>query len=250
MEGIDDWEDWAISEVMLITLNICPVKLIKLSQAWESRTRCGLCRSSIYPGRSCRQGTRHRSLVVYLMVAPRLTRAILEPAILFRMKMTDSQIALPYFLDTWKHTIDMAKSIQFVHHNNPDQKFNILTDIRNYCINYAGFSLIKPDIFDNAPRGKGLCSYLLYNEIKLPEGFLNELARRFYEDGLIDIIGSMIMGIFEEIASINFNENYMTAIRVHPYLLTLIIDYDIPYSIQINNIYHARYPQLDPYRNI
>lgn len=56
----------------------------------------------------------------------------------------------------------------------------------------------------------------IFTDIKLPEEFLAELAKRFHEDGLIDVIGSTIMGIGEEIASVKFNENYRSvAIRVH-----------------------------------
>lgn len=55
----------------------------------------------------------------------------------------------------------------------------------------------------------------IFTDIKLPEEFLAELANRFHEDGLIDVIGSTIMGIGEEIASVKFNENYRSvAIRV------------------------------------
>lgn len=67
-------------------------------------------------------------------------------------------------------------------------------------------------VFDDsdAPRETDLCSYLLqdiYTEVKLPEEFLNELAIRFHEDGLIDVIGSTITGIVEEMSVIKFNEN-------------------------------------------
>ena len=56
----------------------------------------------------------------------------------------------------------------------------------------------------------------IFTEVKLPEDFLNELARRFHEDGLIDVLGSTIAGIGEEIALMKFNENYRSvAIRVH-----------------------------------
>jgi hypothetical protein len=71
----------------------------------------------------------------------------------------------------------------------------------------------------DAPRETDLCSYLMqdiFTEVKLPEEFLNELAKRFHDDGLIDVIGSTIMGIAEEIAAIKFNESYRSvAIRVH-----------------------------------
>ena len=69
-----------------------------------------------------------------------------------------------------------------------------------------------------APRETDLCSYLMqdiFTEVKLPEEFLNELAKRFHYDGLIDVIGSTITGIAEEIASVKFNEsNRSVAIRV------------------------------------
>jgi len=56
----------------------------------------------------------------------------------------------------------------------------------------------------------------VFTDIKLPEEFLAELAKRFHEDGLVDVLGSTIMGIGEEIASVKFNENYRSvAIRVH-----------------------------------
>jgi hypothetical protein len=70
----------------------------------------------------------------------------------------------------------------------------------------------------DAPREADLCSYLMqdiFTDIKLPEEFLAELAKRFHEDGLVDVIGSTITGIGEEIASVKFNENYRSvAIRV------------------------------------
>ena len=76
---------------------------------------------------------------------------------------------------------------------------------------------MMPDMFGDAPRETDLCSYLMqdiYTEVKLPEEFLQELAKRFHEDGLVDVIGSTVMGIAEEIASTKFNENYQSAIRV------------------------------------
>jgi len=55
----------------------------------------------------------------------------------------------------------------------------------------------------------------IFTDIKLPEEFLAELAKRFHEDGLVEVIGSTLMGIGEEIASVKFNENYRSvAIRV------------------------------------
>jgi hypothetical protein len=72
--------------------------------------------------------------------------------------------------------------------------------------------------FRDAPRETDLCSYLMqdiFTEVKLPEEFLNELAKRFHDDGLIDVIGSTITGIAEEIALVKFNENNRSvAIRV------------------------------------
>jgi hypothetical protein len=55
----------------------------------------------------------------------------------------------------------------------------------------------------------------IFTEVKLPEEFLNELAKRFHDDGLIDVIGSTVTGIAEEIALVKFNDNYRSvAIRV------------------------------------
>ena len=146
----------------------------------------------------------------------------------------------------------MASSIQPLHDNQANEKSKILLDIRSYCVSYAGFSLARPDMFGDAPQETDLCQYLLQNmdiEVKLPTEFLNELAKRFHEDGLINIIGSTVIGISEEIASINFNENYLPAIRVCPYLFTLIVGYEISRSVQVDSINHARYTQLDPHTN-
>jgi hypothetical protein len=55
----------------------------------------------------------------------------------------------------------------------------------------------------------------IYTEVKLPEDFLHELAKRFYDDGLVEVIGSTITGISEEIASLKFNENYRSVLRVY-----------------------------------
>ena len=86
----------------------------------------------------------------------------------------------------------------------------------------------------DAPQETDLCSYLMqdiFTEVKLPEEFLNELARRFHEDGLIDVIGSTITGIAEEIAAIKFNENYRSvAIRVHRHATQLIPGNDLSRS--------------------
>ena len=70
----------------------------------------------------------------------------------------------------------------------------------------------------DAPREADLCSYLMqdiFTDIKLPEEFLAELAKRFHDDGLIDVIGSTLTGLGDEIAAVKFNENYRSvAIRV------------------------------------
>ena len=70
----------------------------------------------------------------------------------------------------------------------------------------------------DAPREHDLCDYLMqdiFTDVKLPEEFLLELAKRFHEDGLIDVLGSTLNHIAEEIASIKFNSNSRSvAIRV------------------------------------
>jgi len=68
-------------------------------------------------------------------------------------------------------------------------------------------------VVDNsdAPQETDLCSYLMqdmFTEVKLPEEFLNELGKRFHEDGLIDVIGSTITGIADDMTSIKFNDNH------------------------------------------
>ena len=71
----------------------------------------------------------------------------------------------------------------------------------------------------NAPHETDLSSYLLqdiFTEVKLPEEFLNDLAKRFQDDGLVDVIGPTVIGISEEIGSLKFNENHQSAMRVTP----------------------------------
>ena len=114
----------------------------------------------------------------------------------------------------------MARGIRPDRDKQATEKIKILTEIRRLCVSYAGLSLMMPDMFGDAPRETDLCSYLLqdiYTEVKLPEDFLNELARRFYEDGLVDVIGTTVTGISEEIASIKFNESYRSTMRVYRY---------------------------------
>jgi hypothetical protein len=44
--------------------------------------------------------------------------------------------------------------------------------------------------------------------------FLGELAQRFQNDGLVNVIGPTITAVSEKIASLKFNENYQPAIDV------------------------------------
>jgi hypothetical protein len=142
----------------------------------------------------------------------------------------------------------MARSIRPDKDKQAAEKLKILTEIRRLCISYAGLALTLPDMFGDAPREEDITSYLLqdiYTEVKLPEEFLNELARRFYDDGLIDVIGPTLNGISEEIASIRFNENYRSAIRVNYRLTSLTLGHDSSCTMQADSLDYARYAQLD-----
>lgn len=155
--------------------------------------------------------------MVSLTLEPRFSTQNLEPAILGRTALDDGQTPFHYLLGSWKRVVEMARNIRPDRDKQAAEKLKILTEIRRLCISYAGLALTLPDMFGDAPREEDICSYLLqdiYTEVKLPEEFLNELARRFYDDGLIDVIGPTINGISEEITSIKFNENYRSAVRV------------------------------------
>jgi hypothetical protein len=162
---------------------------------------------------------------------PRFSTASLEPAILSRTALDGEQTPFHYLLGAWKRAVEMAREIRTDRDPQAKQKLKILAEIRRLCISYAGLSLMMPEeMFGfiyvsynanqrDAPRESDLCSYLMqdiYNEVKLPEEFLNELAKRFHEDGLIDVIGSTITGIAEEISSVKFNQSQRSvALRVH-----------------------------------
>jgi len=147
----------------------------------------------------------------------------------------------------------MSRSIRADRDRKANEKQKILAEIKRLCVSYAGLSLMVPDMFGyvpplvcriiliirDAPRETDLCSYLMqdiFTEVKLPEEFLNELAKRFHDDGLIDVIGSTVTGIAEEIALVKFNDNNRSvAIRVLPYSLPpLIPGNDPPRSDKTN----------------
>lgn len=101
---------------------------------------------------------------------------------------------------------------------------------------------MMPDMFADAPRETDLCSYLLqdiYTDVKLPEEFLHELAKRFDDDGLVEVIGSTITGISEEIASLKFNENYRSVLRVCLNVMSLSIGNHAPGPMQTDSFNHA-----------
>ena len=84
------------------------------------------------------------------------------------------------------------------------------------------FVLIDNADNSNAPREVDLCSYLMqdiFTDIKLPVEFLNELGKRFHEDGLLEVIEPTITNIADEISSTKFNQNYRVAIRAMNYLM-------------------------------
>lgn len=159
----------------------------------------------------------------------------------------------------------MSRSIRSYRDKQAPQKQKILAEIRRLCVSYAGFSLMMPDMFGyapfvsriilmirDAPRETDLCSYLMQDmltDVKLPEEFLNELAKRFHDDGLIDVIRSTVIGIAEEIALVKFNENYRSvAIRVlSSSLPPLIPGNDPPRSDKTNRSNNSRPTKLDPY---
>lgn len=158
----------------------------------------------------------------------------MEPAILGRTALDDNQTPFHYLLGAWKRAVEMARNIRPDRDRQGNAKLEILKECRRLCVSYAGLSLMMPDMFGDAPRETDLCSYLLqdvFTDVKLPEEFLNELATRFYDDGLIEVIGSTITGISEEIASLKFNENYRSAIRVIHCLIFLIVGDDSPCSM-------------------
>jgi hypothetical protein len=67
----------------------------------------------------------------------------------------------------------------------------------------------------------------IFTEVKLPEEFLNDLAKQSQDEGLINVIGSTITGIVDEIGSVKFNESHRSvAIRVCHGLSRLIIGND------------------------
>lgn len=141
----------------------------------------------------------------------------MEPAILSRTAIDDNQTPFHYLLGAWKRAAEMSRNIRPDRDKQATAKLEILKEIRRLCVSYAGLSIMMPDMFADAPRETDLCSYLLqdiYTDVKLPEEFLNELAKRFDDDGLVDVIGSTITGISEEIASLKFNENYRSVLRV------------------------------------
>ena len=129
----------------------------------------------------------------------------MEPAILGRTALDDNQTPFHYLLGAWKRAAEMSRNIRPDRDKQANAKIEILKEIRRLCVSYAGLSIMMPDMFAEAPRETDLCSYLLqdiYTEVKLPEDFLHELAKRFYDDGLVEVIGSTITGISEEIARV------------------------------------------------
>jgi len=161
----------------------------------------------------------------------RFSTGMLDQSILFRSELDEAQTPFHYLLGAWKRTVEMTRSLRQDGDPQAKDKLRILSEIRRLCVSYAGISLTIPEIFGycpllyatnrrNAPRETDLSSYLLqdiFTEVKLPEEFLNELANRFHDDGLVDVIGPTIIGISEEIGSIKFNEDFQSAIRVPPH---------------------------------
>jgi hypothetical protein len=105
------------------------------------------------------------------------------------------------------------------------QKFDdfvlAMQDYQSPCRICLGIYLMRSTYARDAPRETDLCSYLLqdiFTDILLPEEFLNEFVKRFHDDGLIDVIGSTIVRLGEEMASIKFNESIRNVIiRVQPF---------------------------------
>jgi ubiquitin conjugation factor E4 B len=160
----------------------------------------------------------------------------MEPAILGRTALDDNQTPFHYLLGAWKRAAEMSRNIRPDRDKQANAKIEILKEIRRLCVSYAGLSIMMPDMFADAPRETDLCSYLLqdiYTEVKLPEEFLHELAKRFYDDGLVEVIGSTITGISEEIASLKFNENYRSVLRVY-YLFDVSKYRQSPSSCNVN----------------
>jgi hypothetical protein len=57
----------------------------------------------------------------------------------------------------------------------------------------------------------------IFTEVKLPEEFLQDLAKRFHDDGLLDVISSTLNHIAEDISTLKFNSNQRAvAMRVPP----------------------------------
>jgi ubiquitin conjugation factor E4 B len=124
--------------------------------------------------------------------------------------LDESQTPFHYLLGAWKRAVDTARSIRPDRDPQGAQKLHILTEIKRLCVSYAGLSLIMPDMFGDAPRENDLCGYLMqdiFTEVKLPEEFLVEFALRFHDDGLIDVLGSTLNHIAEDMASLKFNSN-------------------------------------------
>jgi ubiquitin conjugation factor E4 B len=130
--------------------------------------------------------------------------------------LDDEQTPFHYLVDTWKRAAEMSRTIRQDRDPQAGEKLKILAEIRRLSVSYAGLSLMMPDMFGDAPREADICGYLLqdmYSDVKIPEDFLQELAKRFHEDGLVDVIGSTIQHLGEEIASNKFNGNYQSAMR-------------------------------------
>jgi ubiquitin conjugation factor E4 B len=154
-----------------------------------------------------------------LTIEPRFSTENLEPAILSRTALDDEQTPFHYLLDAWKRAVELSRSIRQDRDPQASEKIKILAEIRRLCVSYAGLSLMMPDMFGDAPRETDICTYLLqdvYTAVRVPEDFLQELAKRFYDDGLLDVIGTTLRCLGEEIASKKFNRDYQPAIRVFP----------------------------------
>ena len=177
----------------------------------------------------------------------------MEPAILSRTGLDEEQTPFHYLLGAWQRASQMLRELRMDKDRQANDKAKILTEIKRLCVSYAGLSLMMPDMFgyetqfaladnSNAPREVDLCSYLMqdiFTDIKLPVEFLNELGKRFHEDGLLEVIEPTITNIADEISSMKFNQNYRVAIRVRHYHTYLTVGNDLSYELQTNCRSHA-----------
>jgi len=76
-----------------------------------------------------------------------LSVATLEPAIISRTMVDESQTPFHYLLGAWTRAVGIGRSIRQDRDPKAQEKFKIISEIKRLCVSYAGLSLMMPDMF-------------------------------------------------------------------------------------------------------